>query len=104
MKKILYFLPVIISLAAILFHPSDASSQESATSAADEIREKVKDKIESVLNEPKAYIGTVTDKTEGSLQIKNSDGLIQLVSVNSQKVSFAKVGKTTSPIKFGDLA
>ncbi|OGM21094.1 hypothetical protein A2714_02075 [Candidatus Woesebacteria bacterium RIFCSPHIGHO2_01_FULL_38_9] len=104
MKKILFSLPLLIILAAILFHPSDASSQESATSSSDEIREKVKDKIESVLNEPKAYIGTVTDKTEGSLQIKNSDGLIQLVSINSQEVSFVKVGKTTSTIKFGDLA
>ncbi len=104
MKKILLLLPIFTSFALILFLPTAVSSQQTATNPAEAVREKVKDKIESVLKEPKAYIGIITDKTEGSLQIKNKDGQIQLVSVNSQEVSFAKVAKTTSVIKFGDIA
>ena len=69
-----------------------------------DIREKVQEKLEAARNNPKAYIGSVTDKTQDSLQVKDEGDEIQLVSVNPENVSFAKVSKSTSTISFNDIA
>ncbi|KKR30830.1 hypothetical protein A2715_01875 [Candidatus Woesebacteria bacterium RIFCSPHIGHO2_01_FULL_39_32] len=69
------------------------------------IREKVQEKLQAARNNPKAYIGSVTDKTLDSLQIKDESDEIQLVSVDPENVAFAKVlTKSTSKISFNDIA
>jgi|SRR3989344_2150615 len=80
------------------------TSPETTSPPTDAIREKVKAKLETAKKNPKAYIGSVTDKLEDSLQIKNSKGEIQLISVDPENVSFAKVTKTTANISFADIA
>jgi hypothetical protein len=79
-----------------------ASAQESKD-PTDPVRDKVKERIENVLKNPKAYLGTITDKTEDTLQIKNLKGEIQFISVNADKSSFQSVGKTSRAIKFDDV-
>jgi len=81
-----------------------SNDQEQATDEADAVREKVREKVENLFQNPKAYIGSVTDKNQDSLQIKNVDGEIQLISVDTQTTSFVKITKTQSSIKYTDIA
>jgi len=64
----------------------------------------VKEKLEIVKQNPKAYIGTVTDKLGDSLQIKDKNEEIKLVSVNPEKVSFSKIAEKTTNISYADVA
>jgi hypothetical protein len=84
---------------------SSSKDQPAATPAneGDAIRNKVKEKIEAVRANPKAFIGTVTDKTENSLQIKNTEGDIQFISVEGD-VQIVKTTKNQVTIKFNDIA
>lgn len=103
---------ILIILAAITFllSPEKTTMAQSPTSSnsgslpSNSVREKVREKIETTKNNPKAYIGTVTDKTQDSIQMKNLEGEIEFVSINPSEVVFIKIGKTTSNIKFTDLA
>jgi hypothetical protein len=77
------------------------SAQEDTGS--DSVREKVKEKIEGVLKNPRAYLGIITDKTGDTLQIKNLNGEIQFISVVPDNVNFVSVGTTSKAIKSGDV-
>ena len=100
-KKNFVIIFILISLGFTGF--SIASAQES-TDSANSVREKVKEKIENVLNKPKAYLGTITDKTGVTLQIKNLKGEINFISVDPDNSVFVSVAKTTKSIKYDDLA
>src|SRR3989344_2310985 len=88
----------------IIFATQPIVAQESSTKEAQDIRAKVEQKIEEALKNPKAYIGSITDKTKDTLQIKNSGGEIQLVSVDVDATNFVQINKTTKKIKFDDIA
>lgn len=79
------------------------SSVEQASEESDAVREKVKEKVELVRKNPKAYMGTITDKTTDSLQIKTDGGEIQQAQVD-ETTSFVKFGKTSTKVKFDDVA
>jgi hypothetical protein len=74
-----------------------------STDGAETIKEKVEKKVEEVLNQPKAYIGTVTDITDSTIQLKNESGEIQQVGT-SEETTYLKMGKTTTTIKATDVA
>jgi len=78
-------------------------SAQSATDEADGVRERVKEKVEAAKKNPKAYIGSVTDKTEDTLQIQNDLGEIQLISINPESASFAKINKKTTSADYDDV-
>jgi hypothetical protein len=65
--------------------------------------------IEKVIQEKitqagfKAYIGTITDITEGSIQIRSDEGEIKQVSSNDQ-TTYANIVKATKEIQLKDLA
>lgn len=94
---------LIISFLAIMSSFSVLSAQESSDSA-DIVRDKVKEKIQKVLNKPKAYIGTITDKTGKTLQIKNMQGEIQFISIVTDDTAFLSVGKTSKEIEYDEVA
>ena len=89
----------------------EASPKEEASTSSDAIRNKVQEKVESVINSPKAYIGTVTDLSEGTIQInrfvfskeESKNNEILQISVKGEPV-FVKVAKETKNIKFSDVA
>lgn len=89
-----------------IYRPISAQNSPAPTSGVDEgsVREKVKEKVETVRKNPKAYIGSVTDKTQDSIQIKNSKGEIQFVSINPDEVDFVKSTNKSTAIKFNDVA
>ncbi len=74
-----------------------------ATEAAESIINKVKEKIGIVKKNPTAYIGVITDKSQDSLQIKNTLGEIKLASIEDN-ASFVKLSKSSEKISFADIA
>jgi len=101
MSKVM--LPVILFVFLVAFGFSNTLAQD-ATEEADSIREKVKEKVEAARSNPKAYIGSVTDKTEDTLQIQNDLEEIQLISIDPESASFAKIDKKTTSAKYDDVA
>lgn len=75
-----------------------------ATEEPDIVREKVQEKVEEARKNPKAYLGTVTDIVEETIQIKSDEGEIQQVSVDEEKTEFVNIGKTKKTIKYSELA
>jgi hypothetical protein len=100
MKKI-----ILIILATLLFISTSSKllAQETSTDESD-IRQKVIEKVQVAKNKPKAYLGTITDKTDDSMQIKNTGGEILLLSVNADEASFIKSNDESTAIKYTDLA
>lgn len=86
---------VLLSLTSI--------EAQNATEEANDVRDRVKEKVEAARKNPKAYIGFVTDKTEETLQIQNDLGEIQLVSIEPESASFAKIDKKTVSAKYDDV-
>lgn len=82
---------------------SETSSQDEATEEAETVRDKVAEKVAKAKNVAFAYIGTVTDISESTLQIKNEDEEIKQVSTD-QETTFVKTIKTSTVVKFQDVA
>jgi len=109
MKKIftVVFLLILITLTAYT-----ALAQETSTDEAESVRENVQKKVEEARTIPFAYIGTVTDIAEQTIQINkfifgktNEDsGEIQQISVDEENTNFVKITKSTTSVKFADLA
>lgn len=76
---------------------SDASSEAG-------IRQKVEAKVADLLNKPKAYIGTVTDITDSTIQIKTMDGEIKQISTANDGVTVVKANPTAKTVKLTDIA
>ncbi|RJR28946.1 hypothetical protein C4564_03920 [Candidatus Microgenomates bacterium] len=51
-----------------------------------------------------AYMGTVTDITDSSLQIRSQDGQIVQIAVDKEEASFANIVKATKGIEYSDIA
>lgn len=83
-----------------------ASPTPSATGEESEIRQKVQQKIDAALKAPKAYLGTVTDITSETLQIKTPEGQIRQISAQkSTTVIKVATGKeAVSAVKLTDIA
>ena len=82
---------------------------QSPTPLGDPIREKVQEKVEAALNHPVAYIGSVTDISESTLQINKYIGvskennLIQQVSTQPE-TSYASTRKNAKAVGLSDIA
>jgi hypothetical protein len=110
MKKLVLaaiLLLVIFGLAAsrVIYGQSPSSG------ASDEVREKVEEKVNQVLKIPRAYIGTITDISETTLQLNKyvfnpeteKSGEIQQVSITSD-TTYVDAKTTAKNIKFQDVA
>ena len=81
----------------------DSGEEKVATDEADSVRLKVEEKIANAMKNPKAYIGTITDISKLTYQIKNQKGEIQQLSF-ADDTSFVKVTTTTKTITENDVA
>lgn len=82
----------------------DSAPTPKPTSGESDIRDKVQKKVEEVLKNPKAYIGTVTGVNENTLQIKTATGEIKQAAVDPEHITVIQTGKTSKEVKFGDIA
>ncbi len=80
------------------------ASSKDATSSSD-IREKVQEKLQANSKRATSFIGAVTDLTDSSIQVKNTQGQIQQIKLLTDVTVFVKnTGKNTSEIKRSDVA
>jgi hypothetical protein len=90
----------------VVFSTSFGDETTKTPTASDEAttEQKVKEKLEMVSNNPISYIGTVTDKTESSFQIRSIDGEIKQISVTEGETTYVNNIKEPKDIEFSDLA
>ncbi len=87
-------------------------SDEDKPDATDSSDTKIRERIDDVLNSPKAYIGSVTDISESTIQISDFDfgintigtGEILQISTDEDLTDFVSIGKETKNIAFEDVA
>ena len=96
-------LALLIITTALLIPAFKTSAQDTATEESQAVREKVKQKVELARKNAKAYLGTITDKTPSTLQIKTESGEIQQISID-ESTSYVKLGKVVSKVSAKDLA
>lgn len=75
-------------------------SESQTTSGESGVREIVLKKVEDILNSPKAYLGTVTDIAEKTIQLKTDSGAIEQVS--AEDLPAGKAGVKLTDIAIGD--
>jgi hypothetical protein len=82
------------------------SNQISQTNQQEEetLEDKVEQKIEQASNKLKAYMGTLTDISDVTLQLENNEGDIQLVSTKEDKTIFVDVTDDSESVNINDLA
>ena len=100
MKKVVITIAILLLISLLKVH---VSAQDNATPEGDAIREAVQEKIEEAQNKPKAYLGTITDIVENTVQIKNLEGEIKQISVSDNTV-FVKINNAKQTLKFSDIA
>ena len=109
MKKTIVILSLLLlgTLTAVA-----TFAQETSTDEANSVRDTVQRKVEEARTIPFAYIGTVTDIAEETIQInkyifsetKEDAGEIQQISVDEENTTFVKITKNTTTVKYSDLA
>lgn len=83
---------------------TDTESEEIiATESADTVREKLKEKISTKSLKTTSYVGTITDISSGTIQIKSVQGDIKQMSL-SDDTSFINTLKKNVEVKATDLA
>jgi hypothetical protein len=81
--------------------PKPSTQPESSESG---VRETVLKKVEDVLNSPKAYLGTVTDIAEKTIQLKTDSGTIEQVSASDEELTVINQNPTVKEVKLADIA
>ena len=84
--------------------PKIAFAEETPTNAVDSIKQKVLEKIETAKNNPTAFMGSITDISQNSIQIKDGKGEIKLISINSENIIVVNTIKKSVVVKSNDLA
>lgn len=86
------------------FLPAPVLAQEDATpGAADSIRERVREKVETILKQPRALVGTLVEITDSTLQIQTRNEEIAFASTSQQSSFLRVVGARRNEIEFDEL-
>jgi hypothetical protein len=81
------------------------TSPGSEASGTSDIRKKVAQDVADTLNHPKAYIGTVTDITDSTVEIKTTASEIKQISANAESTNVVNsTGTTSKTVKTTDIA
>lgn len=105
-KVILILLGSLFTFHFSLITPQALAQDESTSSSIrDLVREKVKEKLDTLTAlQPQAVIGTTQKISDRSLEIKTVDEKIQLVATSDETKIFRITKGKRSEIKFADLA
>lgn len=85
------------------FSSSRPTPDKQNATEGSEIRQKVIEKVEQALKNPKALLGVITDISTNTLQIKVPSGEIQQISALPD-ATIIKVAKVSKEVKFSDIA
>lgn len=97
----------LITIYSSLFKKNLASPNPSSKEATGEsaIRKRVEEKVAEVINHPKAFLGTVTDITDSSIQIKSIEGDIKQISATSDSTNVVdNRDDSNKEVKLTDIA
>lgn len=83
--------------------PKAEQSQAATKSATDEVRERVRQKIENLVKKPRAVVGTLSEVTDSTLQITNKAGKEDMVKTTKDTLYVRAAGGKKSDVKFEDL-
>jgi len=87
------------------FQLQTASTTPSAATGEAAINENVAQKVAAAINRPKAYLGVVTDITNTTIQIKDTESQIQQISVGGGTPTVVDTKATNNKqIKLSDIA
>lgn len=80
-------------------------SPDGQASGTSDIRQKVAQDVANTISRPKAYIGTVTDITDSTVQIKNTASQIEQISIKTDATTVINsVGTVAKTVKTTDIA
>lgn len=82
----------------------DEDIQKQQKEATSSTRGKILQKVTEASYSPKAYLGTITDIAESSIQIKTQEGSIEQLATNKDETSVLKIGKTNKEAALSDVA
>ena len=101
-----FVIPIICYLLVGLVTPALAQEQSSTPGEAvrESVKDKVKQRIETLSIKPKAYVGTLASVTDSTLEIKTKEGKTLLASTSQDTTVVKVTGGKRSEIKFKDLA
>jgi hypothetical protein len=95
---------MIVYSSSFQLNPGASPTPASATSESD-INKAVAQKVAEASKNPKAYIGTVTDIADSTIQIKTIDSQIQQVDIGGSGITVVNVaGKNNKTVKLTDIA
>lgn len=82
---------------------TETTTEDASQTAS--VKEKVDQELANTLDKPKAYIGTVTDITDSTIEIKTTASEIKQISVGTDTTSVVNsTGTTTKNVKVADIA
>lgn len=82
----------------------DEGAENTEATTESQIRQKVTASLTNTINRPEAYIGTVTDITDSSIELKNKASEIQQISINPEINVTNSTGSTVKQVKTSDIA
>jgi len=87
------------------FQKKDVVSENPNTdpTSSSAIRAKVEEKVKLAMSKPKTYLGTVTDITDSTIQIKSLSGEIKQITAKAEDVTVVKTDKTNKEVKLTDI-
>lgn len=95
----------VIVIYSSAFQEKTFASTPPEASGDSAIRDKVAQKVAEALNKPKAYLGTVTDITDSTIQIKTLESEIKQVSTAEEGISVVNAkGTSNKAVKLTDIA
>jgi hypothetical protein len=82
-----------------------ASPTSSTATGESDINKKVAQKVAQASNRPKAYIGTVTDISDSTIQIKTTDSQIEQIAIGGSGITVVNTkGTNNKALKLTDIA
>lgn len=95
---------MVVYSSSFQLNPGASPTPASASSESD-INEAVAQKVAEASKNPKAYIGTVTDIADSTIQIKTIDSQIQQVDIGGGGITVANIaGTNNKTVKLTDIA
>lgn len=93
----------ILVVYSSLFVTATGSPQSSTDEAG--ISQKVAQKLTQAKSQPKAYLGTVTDIADSTIQIKNAESQIEQIAISASGISVVNTkGTNNKVLKLTDIA
>ncbi len=83
----------------------ESEDEESSATESSSLIESVEKRVQNILNRPKAYLGTVTDIADSTIQVRTKSGEIKQISTDKEDINvFKQSGTKNTAVKFTDVA